>query len=317
MAQSPRHLLGPHALSTSSEIKPLRSSNDYFPNIPSSHAYHVYTNILASQFLSAFTIADFDMFQTHQFIGTSGVVAQQAPFHASVRALGNGPVTVTDVPGRSDVSVFMRVCGSSRDGKTIALNGDVPMRVLEGRCFDQVALGGDGNGLRGYSKSEWGVVLGIWNVRDNGGWVKDVFSFEDVTSVLESREKIACWNHSRNDVMVFPGEPQGIVLKELEFDVFTMVEMGKGVACLGLIDKFNTLAAIHSRNEKVWNFKCLGEALWAIDGDHAATIRIEGEAISCVCWVVNDITFVRASLTDYKESVQQGNEGYWQVEVSY
>src|SRR5277367_5677217 len=57
MAQSPRHLLGPHALSISSDLKLLRSSDDYFPKIHSSHAYHVYTNILISQFTSGFTIA--------------------------------------------------------------------------------------------------------------------------------------------------------------------------------------------------------------------------------------------------------------------
>ena len=126
MAQSPRHLLGPFALSTTSNLKPLRSSNDYFPEIPSSHAYHVYTNVVASQFLSGFTIADFDMFQTHAFVGSSPNIAQQGPFHASLRALGNGPVTVTDVPCHCQSEVFMRLAGRGRDGKTIALNSETP-----------------------------------------------------------------------------------------------------------------------------------------------------------------------------------------------
>ena len=317
MAQSPRHLVGPHALSTSSDIKPLRSSNDYFPDRPASHAYHVYTNILASQFLSGFTIADFDMFQTHQFIGSS-TAPKQGPFHASVRALGNGPITVTDVPGQSDASVYKRVCGRARDGKTVALNGDAPVQVSDDRCFDEVAQGEDGRGLRGYSKSEWGVIMGLWNVRDNGGWVRDTLSFEDVVAAgFGAAKRIACWSHSRWDVMVLPAEPQDIVLKELEFDVFTMVEMGKGIACLGLIDKFNTLAAIHSCEGNIWNFKCLGEALWAIDGRHVAKVKIEGQVISCICWMVDGVTFVRASLTDYKEIVQDMDQCYWQVELSY
>jgi hypothetical protein len=319
MAQSPRHLLGPFALSTAAEIKPLRSSNDYFPDIPSSHAYHVYTNILASQFLSVFTIPDFDMFQTHPFIGSSAVVAPQGPFHASMRALGHGPVTVTDVPGQSDRGVYMRVCGRGRDGVTIALNGETPIQVAEERCFDEVSRGGDGTGLRGYSCSEWGVVMGIWNVRDNGGWVKDTVSTRDVAHLFSGKERIACWDHGRAEACILSEkEPMKIQLKELEFRVFTCVEVERGVACLGLVDKFNSLAGIHSRGVGgLWNFKVLGEAMWAIDGLHVATVKIEGEAVSCLCWVVGDVTFVKASLTDYKDDGNSEGKSYWQVEVLY
>ena len=206
MAQSPRHLLGPHALSTSSGLKPLRSSNDYFPDIPSSHAYHVYTNVLVSQFVSGFTIADFDMFQTHAFLGSSSTLAQPGPFHASLRALGNGPVTVTDVPEHCESVVFMRLAGRGRDGKTIALNAATPIEVMDERCFDEVAQRGDGRGLRGYSNSEFGVVIGIWNVRDNGGWVKDAMSLDDVTSMFKSKE-IVSWSHSRQEVFLPQTDP--------------------------------------------------------------------------------------------------------------
>src|SRR5208282_1115001 len=250
MAQSPRHLLGPFALSTTSDLKPLRSSNDYFPHIPSSHAYHVYTNVIASQFLSGFTIADFDMFQTHAFAGSSRTIAQQGPFHASLRALGNGPVTVTDVPGHCQSEVFMRLAGRGRDGKTIALNSVTPVEVMDERCFDEVAQRGDGKGLRGYSKTKWGVAMGIWNVRDNGGWVKDSISTDDVASSFSSK-KIVCWSHDQQKIFILSDPAREIILKELQFDVFTMVEISDDVVCLGLIDKYNTLAAIQSRRENV------------------------------------------------------------------
>src|SRR5579859_4874064 len=145
MAHSPRHLLGPNALSSSREIRPYRSSNDYFPMNPSSHAYHVYTNVVASQFLSCFAIPDFDMFQTHPFTEDSdSTVSLQGPFHASLRALGHGPVTVTDIPERSNAKVFMRIAGRGRDGRTIALNAERPLEILDERCFDDVARRGDG-----------------------------------------------------------------------------------------------------------------------------------------------------------------------------
>lgn len=312
MAQSPRHLIGPYALSTSSDLKPLRSSNDYFPDIPSSHAYHVYTNVLVSQFMSGFAIADFDMFQTHPFLESSSIVAQQGPFHASLRALGNGPVTVTDVPGHCESSVFTRLAGRGRDGKTIALNGETPICVLDERCFDEVAQRGDGRGLRGYSKSKWGVAMGIWNVRVGGGWVKDSISPEDVASVCRSKD-IVYWSYSQQNVYLMRTDPmKEIVLKELEFDVFTLVEMTDDIVCLGLIDKYNTLAAIHSREKNVWTFKCLGTALWVIAGHRRPLIKVEGKPISSVSWTIENVTVARASLMDYKE-VDSTDKKFWDV----
>jgi hypothetical protein len=67
----------------------------------------------------------------------------------------------------------------------------------------------------------------------------------------------------------------------------------------------------------MWNFKVLGEAMWVVDGEHVATVMVEGQAVSCLCWVVGDVTFVRASLTDYKEDGKSVGKNYWQVEVLY
>ena len=315
MSQSPRHLLGPYALSSTKDIKPMRSSNDYFPDIPSSHAYHIYTNTFVSQFQSCFSIADFDMFQTHQFLGSSSTIAAQGPFHASLRALGNGPVTVTDVAGHCDASVFMRLVGLTRDGKTIALNAESPIEISDEKCFDEVAERGDGKGLRGYSKSEWGVLMGIWNVRDNGGCVKDTMSLDDVEMMLKSKDMV-CWSHARQEVFVpHKDAAKEVVLKELEFDVFTVVEMTKDIMCLGLIDKYNTLAAIHSRKGKTWKFKCLGEALWVMAGHPRVTVKVEGNPLSSLSWSIGDMTAVRASLTDFVEKVHSVKKSHWEVEL--
>ena len=318
MAQSPRHLLGPNALSSIRDIKPMRSSNDYFPNIPSSHAYHAYTNTFVSQFQSCFSISDFDMFQTHPFFGSSSTVALQGPFHASLRALANGPVTVTDVAGRCDKAVFMHLAGRGRDGKTIALNAQLPIRISNERCFDEVAEKGNGKGLRGYSMSRWGLVMGIWNVRDNGGWVKDAMTIDDVASMLTSKEEVVCWSHARQEVFL-PQSDLGreVILKALEFDVFTVVEMTEHVMCLGLIDKYNTLAAIHShsRNGMRWEFKCLGEALWVVAAHCRVTVKVEGIFISSISWTIGDVTAVRASLTDFKDETESVSKHYWEVEI--
>ena len=312
MAHSPRHLLGPHALSKSTNIKPLRSSNDYFPDIPNSHAYHVYTNLLTSQFLSSFTIPDFDMFQTHPSL-TSDAAEKQGAFHGSLRALGNGPVTVTDVPERCVAEVFMPLVGLARDDTTIALNAETPIEVLDERCFDWVSQRGDGRGVRGYSRSEWGVCMGIWNVREDHGWVRDGVSMEDVASVLDSKQ-VVCWSRKRQQVFLLQEDPAEVVLGELEFDVLTLVEMEDEIVCLGLIHKYNTLAAIQGRHGNKWQFKCLGEAVWIMKGHRSAVVEVEGEAISTLRYHMGDLTVVRASLTDFGDRIPS-QEKFWTVEV--
>ena len=107
-----------------------------------------------------------------------------------------------------------------------------------------------------------------------------------------------------------------IVLKELQFDVLTMVEMSDDIVCLGLIDKYNTLAAIQSRRGNVWTFKCLGEAHWVIDGHHRVVAKVEGTGVSTLCWTMDNVTFVRASLTDYKE-IEPVGKTFWEVEVVF
>jgi predicted secreted protein len=314
MANSPRHLLGPHALSHADNLKPFRASNDYFPDIPGSHAYHIYTNIFASQFLSCITIPDFDMFQTHPFVGGSGEAVRQGPFHAALRALGNGPVTVTDVHDHCVPEVFMRIAGVGRNGKTIALNSDRPIEVLNDRCFDDVAQRGDGKAVRGYAKSKWGVVMGIWNVRSDHGMVRDSVSLDDVATVFES-QKVICWSHARQEVFILKSDPgKVVVLQELEFDVLSLVEMKEDIVCLGLIDKYNTLAAIDARKGRHWMFRCLGEAVWVVAGHPRVVIKVEGTAISSVRWALEDVTIVRASLGDFKET-GISTEKFWTVEV--
>jgi hypothetical protein len=317
MAQSPRHLLGPNSLSNTDEIKPYRSSNDYFPMNPNSHAYHVYTNIISSQFLSCICIPDFDMFQTHPFSKGDSSVSLQGPLHASLRALGHGPVTVTDVPGQCVAEVFMGLAGRGRDGRTIALNAESPLEVLDERYFDHVARRGDGKGLRGYSKSKWGVLMGIWNVRDDHGWVRDALSKDDVMSVFGRTTAVVYWSHSLQDVFMLKSDPANeIVLRELEFDIFSMVEVKDNAACLGLVDKYNTFAAIESHQGNFWTFRCLGSAVWVIPGRHRVIVKVEGETISSVRWDMDKMTIVRAGLHEYKDS-QRGKENSWTVELVF
>src|SRR5699024_3505069 len=67
---------------------PLRNSDDFFPEVPASHQWHVFCNAhnaLLTRFLNV--LPDWDMFQTsHPY----------ASFHAAARCVSGGPIYITD-----------------------------------------------------------------------------------------------------------------------------------------------------------------------------------------------------------------------------
>jgi len=205
----------------------------------------------------------------------------------------------------------MKIAGRGRDGTTIALNAERPLEIMDEKCFDNVASGGNGKGLRGYSISQWGVLMGIWNVRESGGWVEDSISIEDVDSTLKMKNAVG-WSHARQEVFLSQSGPsQNIVLRELEFDVLSFVEMKEEAVCLGLIDKYNSFAAIDSREGNIWKFKCLGEAVWVVQGHPRVKVAVEGTVLTSIRWSIGDLTVVRSSLTDYTEISTMTDRLWW------
>ncbi|PQK11122.1 hypothetical protein BB8028_0002g14400 [Beauveria bassiana] len=116
MSQFPQALF--HALLP--QIRPpvtARNSDDYFPDAPSSHRWHVWVNAhnaVLTQYLNV--VPDWDMFQTvHEF----------ADYHAAARCLSGGPVYITDVPGQHDLELLKRVTALTTLGKTVILRPSV------------------------------------------------------------------------------------------------------------------------------------------------------------------------------------------------
>lgn len=79
----------------------LRNSDDFFPDEPSSHGWHIFCNAhvsLLTQHLNA--IPDWDMFQTsHEY----------AEFHAAARCVSGGPVSITDKPRRHSLDLIRQM----------------------------------------------------------------------------------------------------------------------------------------------------------------------------------------------------------------
>ncbi|KFX96760.1 hypothetical protein V490_03157 [Pseudogymnoascus sp. VKM F-3557] len=89
----------------------VRNSDDFFPEIESSHAWHVFTNAsnaLLTQHLNV--VPDFDMFMT---------VHEYSAFHAAARCVSGGPVYITDVPGEHNIALINQMTGPSPAGKSV------------------------------------------------------------------------------------------------------------------------------------------------------------------------------------------------------
>ena len=116
MSQTPQNLF--HSLlQTHTPRILLRNSDDYFPEVPASHAWHIWANAhnsLLTRHLNV--LPDWDMFQTlHPF----------ARFHAAARCISGGPVAITDVPGEHDLDLLEEMVALAPDGRSIALRPGV------------------------------------------------------------------------------------------------------------------------------------------------------------------------------------------------
>jgi len=133
----------------------VRNSDDFFPEIPTSHPWHVFVNAhnaLFTQHLNL--IPDWDMFQTvHDYSG----------FHAAARCVSGGPIYITDVPGQHDLDLIDQMTGPTPRGKTVIFRPDVVGKSLDpynGYDDDHLLLVGT---YHGAAVTGTGIV-GIFNV---------------------------------------------------------------------------------------------------------------------------------------------------------
>ena len=95
----------------------VRSSDDFFPEIPASHPWHVWANAHNSILMQYMNVLpDWDMFQTvHDYSG----------FHAAARCVSGGPIYITDVPGDHNMDLIGQMTGMTPSGQTIILRPSV------------------------------------------------------------------------------------------------------------------------------------------------------------------------------------------------
>ncbi|KAK8851880.1 raffinose synthase Sip1 [Apiospora arundinis] len=274
----------------------VRNSDDFFPAIPKSHPWHIWTNAHNALFTQHLNVLpDWDMFQTvHDYSG----------FHAAARCLSGGPIYITDTPGEHDMDLIGQMTGPTIRGKTVIFRPSVV-----GRSIDQYN-GYDDDALLKvgcyHGRAVTGTpMLGVFNISSRP--LTELIPVSRFSGVIPSMKYIVRAHKSEKvSEIVTPSSPAALLPVSLEvrgYDIFTVFPLSqfhsdtKGTiyaANLGLVGKMTGAAAIMSselelmRNGKVMldtRLKALGTlGLYistlpnmTIEGDFLATIQ--GEVI--------------------------------------
>ncbi|KAF2149412.1 glycoside hydrolase family 36 protein, partial [Myriangium duriaei CBS 260.36] len=117
----------------------VRNSDDFFPDAPESHTWHIFCNAHNSVLTQHLNILpDWDMFQT----------AGPNPYmHAAARCLSGGPIYITDKPGEHDIRLIHQMTTLGLDGRHRILRPEIIGRATEvynkpqSRRFLRIAAG--------------------------------------------------------------------------------------------------------------------------------------------------------------------------------
>jgi len=154
MSLAPQMIFSSH-LPSNTPARVVRNSDDFFPDVSSSHPWHVWSNAYNSLLTMHLNILpDWDMFQTE---------SAYAGFHAAARCVSGGPVYITDVPGQHDVGLIKQMTGTTTRGKTVVFRPSVVGRAIDpySRYEDLALLKiGSYHGRAGTGTP----ILGVFNV---------------------------------------------------------------------------------------------------------------------------------------------------------
>ncbi|GJC85070.1 putative galactinol--sucrose galactosyltransferase 6 [Colletotrichum liriopes] len=223
-----------------------RNSDDFFPEIPASHPWHVWTNAhnsLLTQHLNI--LPDWDMFQTvHDYSG----------FHAAARCVSGGPIYITDVPGQHNLDLIKQMTGPTIRGKTVIFRPSVV-----GKTIDPYT-GYDDDGLLKVGSYHGAAVtgtpiLGVFNISARP--LTEIIPLTSFSGVLRSmRYVVRAHSTGKVSAPISPGSAASSLTVSLDvrgYDIFTAYPLStfdsevKGkvwTANLGLVGKMTGAAAI-------------------------------------------------------------------------
>ncbi|KAI9894781.1 MAG: hypothetical protein M1814_002138 [Vezdaea aestivalis] len=220
----------------------LRNSDDFYPDVPASHPWHIFCNAhnaLLNQHLNA--LPDWDMFQTdHPWAG----------YHAAARCISGGPIYFTDEPGKHDIGLIHQITAQTTAGETRILR---PNNV--GKSIQQYVEYKDERLLKvgsyhGFRDSGSGM-MGLFNVSQRE--LRELVPLSEIPGIQKEHEYIVRAFSSKSVTNVFQGGSNealtSIALDMRGWEILTSFPVhsaGKYTkfAILGLIDKMTGAAAI-------------------------------------------------------------------------
>ena len=186
---------------------PLRNSDDFFPEVPASHEWHVFCNAhnaLLTRFLNV--LPDWDMFQTNH---------PYASFHAAARCVSGGPIYITDEPGKHDIAVINQMTAPTTHGTTVILRPSIV-----GRAMDMYHDYNEGHVLSvgtytGYARTGSGILC-LFNTQDAES--SKMVSLRDFPGIHEGSDGqyiVRAHTSGRVTDPMHPGEASSLVMIEL------------------------------------------------------------------------------------------------------
>ncbi|THW41129.1 raffinose synthase protein-like protein Sip1 [Aureobasidium pullulans] len=246
MSQSPQ-LLFHSQLPTNKPRLLVRNSDDFFPEVPASHPWHVFCNAhnsLLTQHLNV--IPDWDMFQTSH---------EWASFHGAARCVSGGPIYFTDYPGKHDIRLINQMTARTTRGKTVILR---PHNV--GKSTNAYAGYEDHSLLKvhtyhGYARTGTAYV-GVFNCTQRP--LSELIPLSTFAGAEEGKYIIRAFTTSAISKPMSLGEKKSLVGVEIDVGGWEILSahpvhehtLHRGgaiaVASLGLLGKMTGAAAIES-----------------------------------------------------------------------
>ena len=217
----------------------MRTSIDFWPERPETHGQHLYCNAQVGVWFGEFMQPDWDMFQSDHPMGS---------FHAAGRAVSGGPVYVSDTPEGHNFDVLRKLVFS--DGTV--LRADNVGRPTQDCLFADVTR--EPVLLKIFNYNRDCAVVGIFNANYHRNaadrkLVDGSVSPSDAPGL--KGEEFAAFSQQGNRVWrcrLADREP--VQLPEGGWDIVSYAPVDRGVAVLGLADKFNSTGAV---TDKKWN----------------------------------------------------------------
>ncbi len=210
-----------------------RTVEDYFPyekgetyNLQKGNAAaHILQAIYNAIYFSQMVYPDFDMFQSHN---------PNAVLHALARTINNGPIYLTDNPGKQNFDILNKIVFS--DGKSIRSETallpteDCLFQVQEARLF------------KAYSKVRTRGLLVLMNLADADS-VQGKFRPADVHGIKgDSFAIYECF--SGNIRLANRDDSFEVALPRMGYQLQYVVPVKNGFAAFGLTNKYNAPATI-------------------------------------------------------------------------